>query len=146
MEQRINFVTLAVADLDRTRAFYVAGLGWRSVLDEQDVIMLPIAQGVLLSLWERSSFVAEVGEPAAGLAPITLAHNVTDDAEVDRVLADARAAGASEVHPAQRREWGGYTGYFVDPDGFRWEVAHNPSPLGDDLVAASREWLGTRST
>lgn len=144
MEQRLNFISLAVADLDRCRAFYVDGLGWEPVFDEQDVIMIPLAQGVVLSLWERASFVAEVGEPSTGLAPITLAHNVSGPEEVDQVLADAKAAGAPEVHAAERREWGGYTGYFADPDGFRWEVAHNPSDLGDELVAASRRWLTER--
>ncbi|KNX37095.1 VOC family protein [Luteipulveratus halotolerans] len=144
MEQRLNFVTLAVADLDRTRAFYVAGLGWQPVFDEQDVIFLPLAPGLVLSLWERASFVAEVGEPSSGLAPITLAHNVIGAAEVDQVLDDARAAGSPEVHDGEQREWGGYTGYFADPDGFRWEVAHNPSPLGEELVAQSRRWLRAR--
>ena len=110
MEQQVNFVTLAVEDVDRSRAFYVDGLGW---------------------------------EPATGLAPITLAHNVTSPGEVDDVLRDAAAAGA-DVSPGEGREWGGYSGYFADPDGYRWEVAHNPSPLGDSLVEASRQWLATQ--
>ncbi|AKU18984.1 VOC family protein [Luteipulveratus mongoliensis] len=140
MEQRVNFITLAVADLVAARRFYIEGLGWSAVAEEHDVLFLPIAQGVVLALWDRKSFVAEVGEPSSGLAPITLAHNVSGPDEVDTVLADARAAGAT-VHAGERREWGGYTGYFVDPDGFRWEIAHNPSPLGDGLVEASRRWL-----
>lgn len=144
MEQRANFVTLAVADVGRSHAFYVDGLGWEPVLHEPgEVLFLPLAHGLVLSLWDRAGFVAEVGERAEGIAPITLAHNVTDADQVDAVLADAAAAGA-QVTAGQRREWGGYSGYFADPDGYRWEVAHNPTPLGDSLVEASRRWLGTR--
>lgn len=138
MQQYLSFITLAVSDLARSRDFFITGLGWRAELDEQDVIFLRVGDGLVLSLWERSSFVAEVGTPAAGLAPVTLAHNVASDDEVDDVLRSAQAAGAAEISPATRREWGGYSGYFVDPDGFHWEVAHLPGALGDQLVTAGR--------
>lgn len=145
MEQRANFVTLAVADYDQTRSFYVDGLGWEPVFEAPgEVLFLPIAHGLVLSLWSREGFVEEVGEPASGLAPITLAHNVSSAAEVDEVLAAARAAGA-EVWSGEQRDWGGYSGYLADPDGYRWEVAHNPSELGDSLVAQSRRWLASRT-
>ena len=65
-----------------------------------------------------------------GVAPITLAHNVRTEQEVDAILAEAEALGAT-VSPAERRDWGGYTGYFADPDGFRWEIAVNPGPTGE---------------
>ena len=68
-----------------------------------------------------------------GTLPFTLAHNVASPAEVDAVLATARAAGAT-VHDAQKRDWGGYSGYFTDPDGFRWEVAFNPHTIGDVTI------------
>ncbi len=71
----------------------------------------------------------EIGEVARGTLPFTLAHNVASPAEVDAVLNTARAAGAS-VSDAKQRDWGGYSGYFTDPDGFRWEVAFNPYPIG----------------
>ena len=144
MEQRVNFVTLAVEDVDRSRAFYVDGLGWEPAFEAKgEVLFLPVGHGLVLSVWSREGFVAEVGEPTTGLAPITLAHNVTSPGEVDDVLRDAAAAGA-DISPGEGREWGGYSGYFADPDGYRWEVAHNPSPLCDSLVEASKQWLSTQ--
>jgi catechol 2,3-dioxygenase-like lactoylglutathione lyase family enzyme len=133
MDQRISFVTLAVADLDATRRFYVDGLGWHPEMDVPgEVLMFRTGEHLVLSMWDRDHFAAEVGEPTmTGIAPITLAHNLATREEVDEVLATARAAGADPVQDAVEREWGGYTGYFVDPDGYRWEIAHNPSPIGD---------------
>jgi catechol 2,3-dioxygenase-like lactoylglutathione lyase family enzyme len=132
MDPRISFVTLAVADLEPVRAFYLTGLGWPAVFDDGDeVVMIQAGPQLVLSLWQRDAFAAEVGyEPVQGRAPLTLAHNVATRAEVDEVLAAARAAGALEVSAPQERAWGGYTGYFADPDGFRWEVAWNPGPVG----------------
>jgi len=137
MDQRISFVTLAVRDLDRTRAFYVDGLGWEAALDVPgDVLMIQVGQHVVLSFWVDSSFEAEVGPilRGDGVVPLTLAHNVTTREEVDAVLATARAAGADPVHEAVEREWGGYTGYFGDPDGYRWEIAYNPGPIGQVVL------------
>jgi uncharacterized glyoxalase superfamily protein PhnB len=96
------------------------------------VLMIQAGEHVVLSFWVREHFEAEVGavRQGSGVAPITIAHNVATEAEVDDVLATARAAGADPVHPAERREWGGYTGYFGDPDGYRWEIAWNPGPIG----------------
>lgn len=132
MDQRLSFVTLAVADLARTHAFYVEGLGWRPELYELDeVLMIRLGERLVLSLWAEREFEAEVGpiRRGSGVAPITLAHNVRTEAEVDQVLSRAEDLGA-QVSAPQRREWGGYTGYFADPDGFRWEVATNPGPIG----------------
>ena len=132
MDQRISFVTLAVADLDATRTFYVDGLGWQPELDVPgEVLMFRTGEHLVLSLWERSHFAAEVGEPTmSGIAPITLAHNLATMEAVDTVLATARRAGADPVADAVERDWGGYTGYFGDPDGYRWEIAYNPGPIG----------------
>lgn len=132
MDQRISFVTLAVADLDATRRFYVDGLRWQPELDVPgEVLMFRAGEHLVLSLWERSHFAAEVGEPTmSGIAPITLAHNVASKEGVDIVLATARRAGADPVSDAVERDWGGYTGYFGDPDGYRWEIAYNPGPVG----------------
>ncbi len=130
MEQRVSFITLAVADVARSRAFYVDGLGWRPIFEADEVLMLPVAERLILSLWSVEGFTAEIGEPpATGVAPLTLAHNLATEAEVDAVLAEAAALGAAVV-PAQRRDWGGYSGYFADPDGFRWEIAMNPGDTG----------------
>ncbi|GGK00386.1 glyoxalase [Pilimelia anulata] len=140
MEQRLNFVTLAVRDVARSRAFYLDGLGWRPAFEAPgEVLFLRVAPGVVLSLWSRAGFVAELGyEPADGPAPLTLAHNVGAPAEVDAVLAAAVAAGARLISPGTARDWGGYSGYFADPDGFCWEVAHNPGPIGVEVLAESR--------
>jgi len=137
VDQRISFVTLAVRDLDATRAFYVDGLGWTAAMDVPgDVLMIQVGERLVLSLWVETAFEAEVGpiRRGDGVAPITLAHNVATPAEVDAVLATARAAGADPVHDAQEREWGGYTGYFGDPDGYRWEIATNPGPIGQVVL------------
>ena len=136
MEQRISFVTLAVADLARSREFYLGGLGWHAALDVPgEVVMLPVGEHVVLSLWDKSAFEAEVGpvRRGPGVPPLTLAHNVATRPEVDDVLDLAARAGAT-VSPARDRDWGGYTGYFADPDDFRWEVAHNPGPIGRSVL------------
>jgi catechol 2,3-dioxygenase-like lactoylglutathione lyase family enzyme len=137
MEQRISFVTLAVADLEATRRFYLDGLGWEAAMDVPgEVLMIKTGEHLLLSLWAAEEFEAEVGPivRGAGVAPFTLAHNVPTTHEVDAVLATAEAAGANPVQPAVQREWGGYTGYFGDPDGYRWEIAYNPSPIGQVVL------------
>ncbi|WP_417561654.1 VOC family protein [Microbacterium sp.] len=140
MDTRLTFVTLAVTDLAATRRFYVDGLGWAPAFEaEGEVIFFRVGPTVMLSLWTRAGFEAEVGPLAAGggIPPLTLSHNLPDTAGVDRVMKDAAAAGAEIVRPAQQREWGGYSGYFADPDGFRWEVAYNPGPLGVELMQAA---------
>jgi hypothetical protein len=132
MDQRITFVTLAVADLDRTRAFYVDGLGWTpELLVPDEVLMIRTGEKLILSLWSEQGFEAEVGpiRRGAGVVPLTLAHNVATEAEVDEILALAGSLGA-ETRGPEHRDWGGYTGYFVDPDGFNWEIAVNPGEIG----------------
>ncbi|GED98481.1 VOC family protein [Gordonia crocea] len=134
MDQRISFITLAVADVERSRQFYIDGLGWHPELVVPDeVLMIRAGEHLMLSLWAESGFEAEVGpiRRGAGAVPITLSHNVRTEGEVDEILALAQRIGADPVSPATRREWGGYSGYFADPDGFRWEVAVNPGPTGD---------------
>jgi catechol 2,3-dioxygenase-like lactoylglutathione lyase family enzyme len=137
MDQRISFVTLAVADLDRTRAFYLDGLGWTAAMDVPgEVLMIQTGEHLVLSLWNEAEFAAEVGpvNRGPGVPPVTLAHNVASPEEVDAILETARAAGADPVLPAVQRDWGGYTGYFGDPDGFRWEIATNPGPIGQAVL------------
>jgi uncharacterized protein len=137
MDQRLSFVSVAVRDLDATRAFYLEGLGWTASMDVPgEVLMIQVGELVVLSLWAESGFESEVGpiRRGEGLAPITLAHNVATRDEVDAVLVTARAAGADPVHDAVERDWGGYTGYFGDPDGYRWEIAYNPGPIGQVVL------------
>jgi len=137
MDQRISFVTLAVGDLDATRRFYCDGLGWTPEVDVPgEVLMFKAGPLLVLSLWERSHFEAEVGavQTGPGVAPVTIAHNLPTPEGVDEVLETARAAGATVVQPAEHRDWGGYSGYFADPDGYRWEIAYNPGPVGEVVL------------
>jgi len=134
VDQRVSFITLAVSDVRRSREFYVEGLGWTPIFEADEVLMFPVGEHLILSLWSVDGFTAEVGHaPASGVAPITLAHNMPSESGVDEVLALAASIGA-EVSQGVRREWGGYSGYFIDPDGFRWEVAMNPGPTGDYVL------------
>ncbi|GAA1922490.1 VOC family protein [Nocardioides hwasunensis] len=137
MDQRVSFITLVVTDLEATRKFYVEGLGWEPEVDVVgEVLMFRVAEKVILSLWVEGGFVAEVGEAPArgGVPPITLSHNLATTHGVDTVLEQARAAGAPHIGEASQREWGGYSGYFSDPDGFRWEVAYNPQEIGQSVL------------
>ncbi len=137
MEPRVSFITLAVPDLEAAQAFYVDGLGWTPALHVPgDVLMIQVGDKLVLSLWAEPGFESEVGpvRRGEGHPPITLAHNLATREEVDTVLDEARAAGAPYVERAVEREWGGYTGYFADPAGFRWEVAYNPGPIGQTVL------------
>ena len=137
MDPRVSFITLAVPDLEAAYAFYVEGLGWQPAMHVPgDVLMIQVGDKLLLSLWVEAGFEGEVGpiRRGDGHVPITLAHNLPTCEQVDAVLEDARAAGASYVGEAVEREWGGYTGYFADPDGFRWEVAYNPGEIGQSVL------------
>jgi catechol 2,3-dioxygenase-like lactoylglutathione lyase family enzyme len=130
MDASVSLLTLGVRDLGVARQFYVDGLGWEPAFEvEGDVCFLKVGPGLLLGLWSREALSAEAGGVYAGdePAPISLAHMVPDAGSVAAVLDDAVAAGATLVAPATTREWGGVTGYFADPDGYRWEVACNPS-------------------
>lgn len=134
MDQRISFITLAVDDVRRSREFYVNGLKWVPMFEDQEVIMIPVGEHLMLSLWSREGFSAEIGEaPARGVAPITLAYNCATEDDVDRVLDLAASLGA-HTQAAVNRDWGGYSGYFSDPDGFRWEIAMNPGLTGDYVL------------
>lgn len=139
MDPRVNVITLAVADLAASESFYLHGLRWEPMLRVPgEVVFIRLSPTLVLSLWNATEFEREVGAigPGSGLPPFTLAHNVPSEADVDGVLADAARAGGTVLTPAARRDWGGYTGYFQDPDGFVWEVAHNPGDLGVQLMEA----------
>jgi catechol 2,3-dioxygenase-like lactoylglutathione lyase family enzyme len=117
VEQRISLVTLGVRDLARARAFYEA-LGWREVHQPDDEVCFFQAGGMVFGLWTALG-----GHGAPGLE---LAHNVRSPDEVSAILAEAERAGGSVIRPAERASWGGTTGAFADPEGYVWEVAHNP--------------------
>ena len=134
MEQRLSVVTLGVADLERSRRFYEEGLGWRRANASDEVVFYQVG-GMVLALYPRDALAedAHLSAEGGGFGGITLAYNARDRREVDAVLAEAAAAGATLLKPAQDVFWGGYAGYFADPDGHPWEVAWNPHwPLGDD--------------
>jgi catechol 2,3-dioxygenase-like lactoylglutathione lyase family enzyme len=126
MEQRLSLVTLGVTDLDRAERFYAA-LGWRRSNKEAEVAFYQ-AGGMVVALWSRDSLAEDARLPAAGsgFSGIALAYNTRSRQEVDAVLAEAKAAGATIQKPAEDAFWGGYSGYFADPDGHLWEVAWNP--------------------
>jgi catechol 2,3-dioxygenase-like lactoylglutathione lyase family enzyme len=117
MEQRISLVTLGVNDLARERAFYEA-LGWSGARQPDDEVCFFQAGGMVFGLWTALG-----GHGAPG---IELAHNVRSPEEVSAVLAEAEQAGGTVVRAAEAAEWGGTTGAFADPEGYVWEVAHNP--------------------
>jgi uncharacterized protein len=127
MEQRVSIMTLGVADLKRSREFYER-LGWRRSMSNTEEIIFFQAGGMALALYPRAELAkdANVAAEGHGFSGTTLAYNARNRAEVDSVLAEAVAAGAKLVKPAQEAFWGGYSGYFSDPDGFLWEVAWNP--------------------
>jgi uncharacterized protein len=127
MEQRLSLVTLGVADLERARRFYEDGLGWRRGNNHPEVAFYQIG-GAVLALWERDALAQDARLPDAGsgFGGIALAYNARTRAEVDAVLAEAAGAGATILKPAEDAFWGGYSGYFADPDGHVWEVAWNP--------------------
>jgi uncharacterized protein len=127
MRQTISFITLGVGDLAVSRAFYAA-LGWRESSGSQPEIAFFKAGSVVFGLFQRAALAedANVSAAGSGFPGFTLAHNVASQEEVDRLLGEAAALGASVVQPAGKVVWGGYRGYFADPDGFLWEVCWNP--------------------
>jgi catechol 2,3-dioxygenase-like lactoylglutathione lyase family enzyme len=134
MEQRISLITLGVADLDRSRRFYER-LGWRRSVAEAEGVVFFQAGGMALALYPKTALAedANVSADGHGFRGITLACNTRTRDEVDAVLAEAQAAGGELIKPAQDAFWGGYSGYFADPDGFLWEVAWNPFfPIAED--------------
>ncbi len=134
MEQRVSLITLGVADLARSREFYER-LGWRRSMANAEGIVFFQTGGMALALYPRHELAkdANISARGDGFSGISLAYNARTRAEVDSVLNEAEAAGAKLVKPAQEAFWGGYSGYFSDPDGFLWEVAWNPSfPIAAD--------------
>ncbi|HXQ52360.1 MAG TPA: VOC family protein [Stellaceae bacterium] len=127
MEQRISLVTLGVADLARARAFYER-LGWRRAMKGAEGVVFFQAGCMALTLYPRGELAADANMSAegGGFRGIALAYNTRSRTEVDAVLAEAKAAGGTIPKPARDAVWGGYSGYFADPDGFLWEVAWNP--------------------
>jgi len=127
VEQRLSMVTLGVRDMTRARAFYQR-LGWRASSASNDDVAFFKAGGVVLGLYGLAALAedAKVSPDGEGFAGVALAHNTASREAVDDVIAEAVAAGGTVVKPAEDVFWGGYSGYFADPDGHLWEVAWNP--------------------
>ncbi|MGA2419194.1 MAG: VOC family protein [Candidatus Acidiferrum sp.] len=128
MEQRISIITLGVADLPRSIAFYER-LGWRRSMQETAGIAFFQAGGMAFALYPREELAkdANISPVGQGFPGFSLAYNARTRDKVDSILAEAQAAGAKLQKPALEAFWGGYSGYFADPDGYLWEVAWNPS-------------------
>ena len=134
MKPRVTLITLGVDDLERAVTFYAEGLGLitEGIVGREfefgAVAFFELQAGLKLALWPRTSLAHDAGLPVGGpsATEFSLAHNVSSRAEVDAVMAQAAAAGARIVKPAQDTFWGGYAGYFQDPDQHLWEVAWNP--------------------
>ena len=127
MKSRISMITLGVTDLARSIKFYEEGLGFPRMESPPEVAFFTL-NGTWLGLYGREALAedAQVSAEGQGFNSFALAHNVASEAEVDEVIAQAAAAGATVTKSAQKVFWGGYSGYFKDPDGHLWEVAHNP--------------------
>jgi catechol 2,3-dioxygenase-like lactoylglutathione lyase family enzyme len=127
MEPRISIITLGVSDLKRSTEFYQRGLGL-PLGQHGETISFFQMPGTWLALFPSALLAEDAAVPGGrgGFGGFTMAHNVRTSADVDRVLTEAIAAGAAITRPAQDTNWGGYSGYFADPDGFLWEVAWNP--------------------
>jgi catechol 2,3-dioxygenase-like lactoylglutathione lyase family enzyme len=127
MEARISFVTLGVLDLSRATRFYAEGLHLPQLKSPPTVSFFELG-ATWLALYPRHLLAADAGVPAtgSGFPGFSLAHNVRSAEQVDRLLEEVVAVGGKIVKPAGKADWGGYSGYFADPDGFLWEVAWNP--------------------
>lgn len=142
MKPRISVLTLGVTDLERAVAFYRDGLGLPTPgivgkeFEHGAVAFFDLQAGLKLALWPRAALSWDTGLPASAPCPtgFSIGHNVASKAEVDQVMAQVRAAGGHIVKPAQDTFYGGYAGYFQDPDGNLWEAAWNPQILPDDAA------------
>lgn len=132
MRQKLSIVTLGVRDFRRSLDFYKNSLGWKPAT-EDGIAFFPMG-GVVLALYPREKLAkdATVDSAGSGFSGITLSHNTKSAEQVDAVLQAVEKAGATIVKRPQRASWGGYSGYFADPDGYLWEVAYNPHVGVDD--------------
>ena len=127
MKPRISMITLGVSDLEKSLTFYKEGLGFPRMESPPGIVFFTL-NGSWLSLYKRESLAedATVSPEGDGFNGFTLSHNVASESEVDQIIEQAVSVGATLMKSPQKVDWGGYSGYFKDPDGYLWEVAHNP--------------------
>ena len=125
MEQRLTLITLGVSDLKKSARFYLDGLGWKATSDSSDYIIFIKMNGFFLSLYPHDELAADakIQENRSSFRGFTLSYNVSHRWQVEEVLRFANKAGVKIIKPGQNASWGGYSGYFSDPDGFLWEIA-----------------------
>lgn len=132
MDQHINYITLGVADVGRSRRFYQEVFGWQeSAESNEHIAFFQTGGALILALFQRDALAKDAGHDDPDTVPgsfpgFSMAHNLATIAEVDALFARFREHGATIVKPPQKVFWGGYSGYIADPDGFLWEIAHNP--------------------
>lgn len=128
MDQRVSMITLGAADLQRSIDFYTA-MGWQQTAGETGVIAFFQLPGIILGIYGLDALAEDAGQPTGDMATfggVAVGHNVGSKAEVDALMTKAESCGASVTRPAEDQFWGGYSGYFADPDGHAWEIAWNP--------------------
>jgi catechol 2,3-dioxygenase-like lactoylglutathione lyase family enzyme len=139
MRQSVQVITVAAKDLSVSRAFYSDGLGWTPTLDLPEIVYYQVGPGLLFALFPLLDFAADVGAPITSESGFSLGYVVGTPADVDFEIERARSAGAEILKDAQDAAFGGYHGYFADPDGHRWEVAWNPGfSVADDGTVTIR--------
>jgi uncharacterized protein len=130
VEQALSLITLGVRDLAASRRFYVETLGWQPMAEPEGVVFFDIG-GLVLALFPHTELAKDIGVPfresSAPYHGFSLALNTNSESEVDELFRDLRAKNVTILKPPQRAFWGGYQGYFADPDGHAWEVAYNPA-------------------
>ncbi len=128
LEQRLSLITLGVADLSRAKAFYTGILGWKAIDSNPNIVFFDLG-GLMFALYPHDAAAEDMRTASAELPPyrgFTLAYNTRSEAEVDEIFAKLSGAGAAILKAPEKVFWGGYSGYFRDPDGHAWEVAFNP--------------------
>lgn len=128
MNQHLHLITMGVRDFGRSYTFYTEMLGWKPASASSDDVAFFQAGGVVFAIYPREKLAedAQTSPEGSGFAGVTLAYNARSEAEVDNIIRDLASKGVEIAKQPQKAFWGGYSSYFVDPDGFHWEVAYNP--------------------
>lgn len=134
MNQHLHIITLGVRDFEKSYTFYSKTLGWKPAGKSQGDIVFFQAGGVVCALYSREKLAEDalISPEGSGFSGFTLAYNARSESEVDEIISDLKAQGVTIIKEPQKAFWGGYSSYFADPDGYRWEVAYNPFFVFDE--------------